>query len=59
MSFKTFACALGNGILEAGQVMHNAQIDSQIEEIDEEMAALRAQLTRLEQERNELAQSKY
>jgi prefoldin subunit 5 len=59
MSFKTFACAVGNGILEAGEAMRIAQIESEIEQIDEEMAALRAQLTRLEQERDELAQSKY
>jgi septal ring factor EnvC (AmiA/AmiB activator) len=59
MSFKSAMFAIGNGILEAGAIAHNAQIQSQIDEIDEEMAALRAQLTRLEQDRTELEQSKY
>lgn len=58
MTLKTVASRIGNGILDATAVMHNASIDSEIEKIDEEIAALHAQLTRLEEDRTDLVNSK-
>lgn len=54
MSLKTAASRFGNAVLDAGTVMHNASINSQIEEIDEEISTLHAQLARLEERRSEL-----
>lgn len=59
MSFSTALKTVGRGILDAGAAIHNAQVDSQITQIDEEASALRAQLARIEEERTELVQSKY
>lgn len=53
MTLKTAACGIGNGLLAVGSAMHNATIDKEIAEIDDQMAALRKQMTRLEEERSD------
>jgi hypothetical protein len=58
MTLKTIASRVGNGILDAGTAMHNASLDSDIDKIDEEIAALHAQLARLEERRSELEDRK-
>jgi hypothetical protein len=58
MTFKTLASTVGNGILDAGAAIHNASVQNQITEIDSEMDALRAQLTRLEETRSDLVDRK-
>lgn len=54
MTVKTAAKRFGNGLLDCASAMHNAGIQNQINEIDDETKALRQQLTRLEEKRAEL-----
>lgn len=58
MTVKTVASRFGNAILDAGTAMHNANLDTQITEKDEAIAAMQKQLARLEEERSDLASRK-
>jgi hypothetical protein len=53
MSLKTAATRFGSALIDVANEMHNQSIRNQIEQIDDQQNALRAQLTRLEQERSE------
>jgi phage shock protein A len=55
---KSAAKNVGNGVLAFGAACHNASVQNQINEIDEQADALRAQLTRLEENRSELVDRK-
>jgi hypothetical protein len=58
MSLKTAASRVGNALLDATTAMHNASIDSKINDLDEQAAALRMQLARIEEERSALEAGK-
>lgn len=58
MNLKTTASRIGNGILDASAAIHNASLQNQIDEIDEQAAALRKQLVHLEEERTNLVERK-
>jgi hypothetical protein len=55
---KSVASRIGNGILDAGTAMHNANLDNQINDLDEQAAALRKQLATIETEKTDLKDQK-
>jgi chaperonin cofactor prefoldin len=53
MSLKTTARRVGSALCEVANELHNSSIRTEIENIDKEADALRAQLARLEEKRSE------
>jgi hypothetical protein len=53
MRIKTAAARFGNACIDLANEMHNQNVRNEINKIDSEQAALREQLTRLEQARTE------
>ena len=48
MTFKSAMSSVGNGLLTATTVIHNAPIQTRINELDEEIAKLQEEKTKLE-----------
>jgi hypothetical protein len=53
MRIKTAAARFGNALVEVANELHNQGVRNEIDRIDSEQAALRTQLTRLEEARSE------
>lgn len=51
---KTAASRVGNGILDATTAVHNANLDKQITDLDDQAAALRQQLVSIEDQKSDL-----
>lgn len=54
MTIKTAAKSVGNGLLNGINAIHNDSIHSQIEELDEQLEALSAQIADLQQKKTKL-----
>lgn len=51
---KSGASRIGNAVLDVSTAMHNADLQSKINELDEQAAALRQQLVAIEEQKSEL-----
>lgn len=51
---KSAASTAGNGLLDAACFMHDASLQNQINDLDEQAAALRKQLATIEEEKSSL-----
>ena len=51
---KSGASRIGNAVLDASTAMYNADLQSKINDLDEQAAALRQQLVSIEEQKSEL-----
>ena len=51
---KSGACHFGNAVLDVTTAMHNVSLQNQIDDLDEQAAALRQQLVSIEEQKSEL-----
>lgn len=55
---KSGACRLGNAVVDASTAVHNANLQNQINDLDEQAAAMRQQLVSIEEQKTELKAKK-
>jgi hypothetical protein len=58
MTFKTAAKSFGNGLLTTATVLHNSGLSTRISEIDQEIEPLQRRIDELNQERQNLIDSR-